>query len=117
MSERANTDGGLHYSWADVLHGRDVDYKEEGAGMGCLLERSILQIDLGKQKSGGKKEVVSRCCQEKRQNFPRSSELQKRGTQHETSANPQNIPTRAKVCFEPMLDSKSMKSAPKGTIP
>lgn len=40
---------------ADVLHGLDVGHKEKGVGRGCLLEK---QIDLGKQKAGGKEEVV-----------------------------------------------------------
>lgn len=113
MLERAKTDGGLSYSWADVVYGLDVDHKEKGVGIGCLLK----QICLGKQKAGGKEEVVQGAARKKDRNFSRSCVLQKRATQHETSANPQNIPTRAKVCFEPMPGSKSAKSAPKGTNP
>lgn len=65
MLEKAKTDGGLSYSWAYVVYGLDVDHKKEGVGMGCLLK----QIGLGKQKAGGKEEVLSRCSQEKRQEF------------------------------------------------
>lgn len=44
--------------------------------------------------------------------FPRPLELQKTGTQQETSESPQNIPTEP-VCFKPMPHSKTINQLPR----
>ena len=100
---RANTDGSLSYTWADALHGLDVEHKEKGVAW-VVSWRS--RVTLENKKLEVKRKLFQEATRKKDRKFPRSCKLQERGTQHETSVNPQNTYTRAEVCSEPMLGSE-----------